>query len=106
MAKMSREPLGDDDVQVGNDDPGGPVELRRLSDGRAVLLPRLSTGARLGGDGLEVLADAQQVVRDMRKLRATLDRLVAEAREYGVPWSLIGFTVGTSGEAARQKWSE
>ena len=32
------------------------------------------------------------------------DELVAEARSAGLSWAVIGWSVGTTGEAARQRW--
>jgi hypothetical protein len=103
MAKMTKDPLAED-VHIGVDDPGGPVHVRRTADGRAALLPTSRSGRQLGNDGLEVLADVQATIRDLDKLRDDLDQLVAEARELAVPWELIGFSVGLTGEAARKRW--
>lgn len=105
MAKISREALADD-VQLGTDDPGGPVEVRRLPDGRSVLLPRSPSGRRLNSDALDVLADVQRVVRDIEQLKTELDQLVEESREAGAPWALIGFSVGMSGQAAQKRWTD
>jgi hypothetical protein len=106
MARMSRDPLGED-VNVGTGDLAADslVEIRKTADGRAVMLPRSPNRRNLNGEALEVLADLQGVVRDLAKLRDELDELVQEARETGAPWVLIGFSVGMGDEAARKRWS-
>jgi len=107
MAKMSRDPLGAD-VEVGGGDVTAFdfVEVAKTAEGLPVLLPRTAGARRLGGEKLEVLADVQAVARRIEEARERLDALVAEARDLGVPWSLIGFSVGTTGEAARQRWTD
>lgn len=41
---------------------------------------------------------------DLERQRAVQARLVGALRDVGLPWSAIGWAVGTSGEAARQRW--
>ena len=90
--------------RIGVEDPGGPVTLRRLPDGRAVLLPSAGGGRKLGFDGLDIVADIQATVRRLQAEREALDELVQQAREVRVPWHLIGFSVGTTPQAAQQRW--
>jgi hypothetical protein len=104
MAKMSKDALGED-VALGAD-TGGPVEIRRLPDGRAMMLPVSPYGRKLNVEAVEVLADIQGVMRDMITLREELDVLIEQARMCRAPWALIGFSVGTTGEAARKRWRD
>lgn len=97
------DPL-DSAEHIGSDDYDGPVALRRLPDGRALLLPHAGGGRQLHSDALDVLADMQTTVRRLQSQRTALDVLVDQARQVGVAWHLIGFSVGTTGEAARQRW--
>jgi hypothetical protein len=109
MAKREQADEFGADLAVGEGtlDPFDHVEIRKSSDGVAVALPRSgSSKRRLNGDALDVLADVQGVVRRIQRDRATLDELVAEARKYGCPWTLLGFSVGTTAEAARKRWTE
>lgn len=110
MAKQSKaqpvDPLGAE-LRIGDVTYDGMVEIRKLPDGRAVMLPSAGTGPgrrRLNLDALDVLADIQREVREIAARRDRLDALVDEARETGTPWHLIGFSVGTTGEGARQRW--
>lgn len=79
------------------------VEIRRLH-GRAVVLPR--SLSRLRGDALEAICELQQHVLKIRELEGGLLARVADARESGASWHAVGWSVGTTGEAARQRWSE
>jgi hypothetical protein len=102
---MARESKGGplDGENVGASE-SGPVRVYRLADGRALMLP--GTRRPASADALEVLADIQQVVQRMTRDRDVLDELVNEARDnYRLPWSLVGFSVGTTAEAARQRWT-
>ncbi len=104
MAKMTEDGLG-----AGGEGPGfahqGSVEIRKLPDGRALLLPASVGGQRLGAEGLEVLADIEDQFRAIATARQRIDELVAEGRaDYGVPWSLIGFVLGISDQGARKRF--
>jgi len=104
MAKMTDDGLGD-----GDEGPGmahqGSVEIRKLPDGRAVLLPATLGGRRLSAEGVEVLADIEEEFRAIAAARAHIDDLVREARgDYGVPWTLIGFVLGLSDQGARKRF--
>lgn len=96
------DPLSSD-VRLGVED-GGPVAVRRLPDGRALLLPAVTRGRQLSPDGLDVLADVQGSVRRLQAERQALDELVGVAREAGVSWNLIGFSVGITAQSARERW--
>jgi hypothetical protein len=73
-----------------------PAPLRRPPVPRAA--------SRLDGQqraALEAVGSAAEGIRDLQDALASL---VASARSRGVSWALIGSAVGTTGEAARQRW--
>jgi hypothetical protein len=94
--------------------PGGPgtdpdaiaggVEVRRTADGAGYLVPR-SIG-RLTGEAGEVVQQLQDTVLQVVALEEHLEVLVLEGRALGVSWGGIGWSVGTTAQAARQRWSE
>ena len=51
-----------------------------------------------------LFVDTSQSVRLGPPGHNALARLVAECRDYGVSWAAIGWSIGTSGEAARQRF--
>ena len=98
----------DFDPAVGAVDPGEDVRVyvSGVEDGhrQAVALP--ASIRRLTGERLEIVGEMQQIAREAEYLRGRLDELVPEARELGVSWAAIGFSVGLTGEAARLRWSD
>jgi len=68
------------------------IEADELGPGR----PLAPEPLRALGVGIADLASAQRQVADA----------VAAAREAGYPWALIGTIIGTSGEAARQRYGK
>jgi hypothetical protein len=80
------------------------VMVRRTGSGAALLVPRAVSG--LTGDAADVVAELQTFVLHRYEVEEAITTMVAEAREYGVSWSVIGWSVGTTAEAARQRWSE
>ena len=93
------------------DPPGQSIEdfpddqrigVTRLPDGRHVVLPESLT--RLAGHDLEIAADLQHVAAELRRLDDHRTALVREARDSGLSWNAIGWCVGTTGEAARQRF--
>lgn len=60
------------------------------------------------GPGQEMDPDAVEALRGAVKERSDAERhiieAIAQAREAGMSWSVIGAFVGTSGEAARQRY--
>jgi hypothetical protein len=79
-----------------------PVEVTRDASGRAALVPRSLQG--LDADARAVVSDVMRTAAAVHQEQANLALLVADARERGVSWSGIGWAVGTTGEAARQRW--
>lgn len=86
----------------------GPVAVKRTHSGQAffqpteVAIPRALN--RLSDQGREVIADLQAVAIAARQAQEHVSEHVALARRVGASWDLIGWSVGTTGEAARQRW--
>jgi hypothetical protein len=104
---MARKREGDDwEPAVGSVDPGEEVRVyvSETRDGHrhAVALP--ASVRRLTGERLEVVETLQDHARQIEFLRGRLDEVVPIARELGVSWAAIGFSVGLTGEAARLRW--
>lgn len=81
---------------------GGDVAFIRLDGGGMLMLP--TAVRRLDDEGLDLVAHLQSVVARISEDQYHLDGLVAAAREGGLSWAVIGWSVGTTGEAARQRW--
>lgn len=60
--------------------------------------------ARLGSDQRVALDRLAQVASEIERRQDELTAKVAAARAQGVSWAVIGHAVGTTGEAARQRW--
>jgi hypothetical protein len=103
MTKKGVEAKFGDAPGIGEEYRDGPVNVTMASDGRAVLLP--SSFEPAYGD-VDLLADVQASVRAIRRQRDQLDAAVMHARVAGLSWATIGFSVGTTGEAARQRWGK
>jgi hypothetical protein len=87
---------------------GGDVAVQRTGSGAAFYQPAEVAApralARLSRDGQEVVADLQRVAIAARQAQEHVGEHVALARSVGASWDLIGWSVGTTGEAARQRW--
>jgi hypothetical protein len=103
-----RRPLPDLDPSVGATDTDEDVSLIVATDGEgnrhAVVLPR--SISRLSEHQTFYVKALQRNAIQMEGLRQALDTLVDEARDEGVSWSAIGWSLGTTGEAARQRWGD
>lgn len=60
--------------------------------------------ARLGGDQRAALDRVSEAAGALQRAQDDLRARVVAARSYGVSWAVIGHAVGTTGEAARQRW--
>lgn len=84
----------------------GAVEVRVVEHGdgsrSAILVPRGIK--RLGEEGFEVMHSLQHITGELAQLSDALEREVNGARALGFSWASIGFCIGTTGEAARQRW--
>jgi hypothetical protein len=91
---------------------GGPLVDHELVDqgvgvmltdsGRAFFVPR--SVANLRGEAAELVADIQTLNGKIYDLRVEQATVIAEARALGVSWPAIGWSIGTTGEAARQRF--
>lgn len=78
----------------------------RVQDQPEVLAgPRPRAVAQLSGDAEVVFNGLARSHRQLRQLEDQLADDVAAARGYGVSWATIGWAVGLSGEACRQRWA-
>jgi glyoxylate carboligase len=94
-------------VHIGNEEHGDEdVTVQVTTDGNgmrhAAFLP--AGIGRLGPEGLGMVSDIQHVVEKIREGQEQLEQLVLEARDLGMSWGSIGWSVGTSEAAARQRW--
>lgn len=89
---------------VGAEHEGDVDVIVRALGGRreAIFLPRGIT--RLGEEGFDTAHRLQHLTLEMSRLSEGLTAAVNDARALGFSWSSIGFCVGTTGEAARQRW--
>lgn len=78
------------------------VEIRRGDDGGPYLAPRSVRGLR--GEAAVRVGELQRLAFDRQRVEDAIGELVDQLRTLGVSWSAIGWSVGTTGEAARQRW--
>lgn len=93
----------DVDIRPGREDvPGDSVKVIRTEEGHVLLLPsaygRLSEGQR------EWVAELQDIAACMARLSDQLEEVVAGAREEGISWDLIGWSIGRTGRAASMRF--
>ena len=94
--------------------PGGPgvdpdamglgVAIVRTGDGSAVVLPRAVRGLR--GEALEAAAELQRVAVHRTELDEQMGHLAGHLRDLGVSWGVIGWSVGTTAQAAQKRWGK
>lgn len=85
-----------------------PRSLQEILDHQDELAERFEQyepkpGDRLDPAPLEALRTA---TRHKANAEAELAQAVANARQAGYPWATIGALLGTTGEAARQRYSQ
>lgn len=107
MGKRKQVPLEDlrpmsDEVAYAG---GVQVRIRTGHDGErtTVIVPRAF--ARLSQEATEVVSDLQRKALQLQEIREQVEELVLVAREVGASWDVIGWSVGTTGRAAHQRWS-
>lgn len=85
-------------------DPGGDVTIGKTTAGKVVVVPVAIR--RLGGPALDAYGDLERAALDLARARAVVEAAVIGCREEGISWDSIGWAVGTTGEAARQRWRD
>ena len=90
------------DPEAPTDFDGEDVLVTREDDGSVTMVPR--SVSALGGETRALVTEATRLAAAIAEAQADLAELVGEMREAGVSWSAIGWAVGTTGEAARQRW--
>jgi hypothetical protein len=68
------------------------------------LLPRALRSA--APSAKQAAADLTHIARRIDDLEGDLAELVVVARGEGLSWDVIGYSVGTSGSAARKRWGD
>jgi hypothetical protein len=82
------------------------VHVLRTPAGSAFFRPAVPprSWGRLSEEGQEVIAGLQQIAAQIHEMQGHLEHHVHEARELGASWDLIGWSIGTTGEAVRQRF--
>jgi len=93
------DPLG---IGRAYDETEGDVTVTRTPAGGVVILP--ASIRRLKGEQLELTAQLQSLVSEIGRLQEFLAEGVEVCRESGLSWGVIGWSVGTTGDAARKRW--
>lgn len=95
-----------DDLNLpGNDEHDDEsVAVTLAAGGVAGLVPE--SFGRLSSDERGLCTQLISLVGRRRWLAREIDDLVQHMRHHGLSWGVVGWCVGTSSEAARQRWSE
>lgn len=106
MAKKAATDPGLDPV-MGEMAPGlnhdGPVQIVTTHDGAAFFTPP-SAWRKLTAEQRMEFAALQQLVSQIHVMQGHLELHVQELRDAGLSWHMIGWALGTTGEAARQRF--
>lgn len=86
----------DDVVVVARARSGEPNNMH-------ILIP-LSMKKQLSEEARSIVADMQSAVIQIQRLQAQIDNSVMDARDAGMSWAAIGWSVGLTAEGARKKW--
>ena len=104
MGKRKHRVTAEEPVTDGEVGAAGAVIARDV-DGSAFFRPVAPRAVReLRGARADLFADLQEMEHHLEQIRAEQDRCVEDLRAGGVSWAVIGFGIGISGEAARQRW--
>lgn len=87
------DPMGDD---------VGEVALMRTPDGAVVFVPRAIQS--LSGAGLSAFGDLEKASMALREAQLEVEKCVAECRAAKVSWNSVGWVLGITGSAARQRF--
>jgi len=103
LANVTRSNGDDfDPITLGTDDPGEDVAVLRTSGGSALMVP--ASMRRLSGEQADLVAELQRAAVAVHAAQLEVDRLVEECRDASCSWGVVGWSVGTTAEAARQRW--
>jgi hypothetical protein len=80
----------------------GVAVVRDVGTGQAYFVP--AALRHIPASTAVHVRDAQLAVRQQRKALDDLDAAVAAMRRNGLSWNSVGWVVGTSAQAARQRW--
>jgi hypothetical protein len=85
-----------------------PRSVREILEQAEALARRFENEEPDGGDeaGAEALAALHRAVLDRATAEAAIVEAVNRARDHGHSWDAIGRRLGTSGEAARQRYGQ
>lgn len=92
-------------VNVGHENPGGDGTVALGYDdesGQAFLWP--AALRMVEGEQKVAALELQSIARQIHQLQRVLDEAVNDARASRLSWQSIGWCLGTSGEAARQRF--
>ena len=107
MTKRKRDRLNavTEEVAPGLTEQGGIV-IARAPGGAAFFRPAVPPRSwhRLNGDGQDAVAHLQTLAAQIHEMQGHLELHVQDARDLGISWDLIGWSIGTTGEAARQRF--
>ncbi len=104
---MKRDVTDSDEWEYDRDPEGFKVETRKhplTGQRHAVILP--ARARKLDGETFALFSRAQHAGIAIGEQMELLGELVPELRKRNVSWSLIGWAVGLTGEAVRQKWGD
>ena len=85
-----------------------PRSVREILEQAEALAGRFEHEEAAGGDGAgaEALAALHRAVLARATAEAAIVEAVNRARDHGQSWDAIGRRLGTSGEAARQRYAQ
>jgi hypothetical protein len=89
-------------------DPGGVTDfdgddvLIELFGARAAMVPK--SAQKMPTESKLLLATLIRQVQEVYELQAALEGTVEQLREQNASWRIIGWGLGTTGEAARQRF--
>lgn len=89
---------------AADDFPDDSVAIIRTPSGAALALP--NSARRLDEEGLMTVRELQSIGHQLAILEGQAETVAAECRASGVSWSLIGWCLGLTGEAARRRYGD
>lgn len=84
----------------------GPVEVVQAPSGGAYFRPAIRPKAwdRLSPGAQDEMAELQLLAAKIHELQGDLEERALSVRRRGASWALIGWALGTSGQAAQKRW--